>query len=319
MKKQNPQSSSEPGGRLSALRERLRPFCMPAVGVLAVCAAVLSFIFLWPRPQNEEEVATLPGAGGAPAQQEDAPQAAQTGSETPEHEESITHRFWETVPEMSLEEAISIGKEKTLRLDDPLTDRERMAIYTWVSQSFYYWRENERAVITKGFGDGWEGSGTLEEYTNRYHNPGDYSFFSLDVWIRPDYSGEHIFEAYPWRSGAYGAYTLQPVYYEADGEQRPAKGSSPAAEVSPGLLNLPDRFPTESFKLGNRRSWYGEGIKFPSKGRIDGINFNFVKDGMLQSPMEIPQELFNEILRHYLSLDSVSWVTLKYEITIPVE
>ena len=77
-------------------------------------------------------------------------------------------------------------------------------------------------------------------------------------------------------------YTLQPVYYEADGEQRPAKGSSPAAEVSPGLLNLPDRFPTESFKLGNRRSWYGEGIKFPSKGRIDGINFNFVKDGMLQ-------------------------------------
>ena len=179
MKKQNPQSSSEPGGRLSALRERLRPFFVPAVGVLAVCAAVLSFIFLWPRPQNEEEVAALPGAGGEPAQQEDAPQAAQTGSETPEHEESITHRFWETVPEMSLEEAISIGKEKTLRLDDPLTDRERMAIYTWVSQSFYYWRENERAVITKGFGDGREGSGTLEEYINRQYKPSDYSFFHL--------------------------------------------------------------------------------------------------------------------------------------------
>ena len=319
MKKQNPQSSSEPGGRLSALRERLRPFCMPAVGVLAVCAAVLSFIFLWPRPQNEDEVATLPGAGGEPAQQEDAPQAEQTGSETPEHEESITHRFWETVPEMSLEEAIAIGKEKTLRLDDPLTDRERMAIYTWVSQSFYYWRENERAVITKGFGDGWEGSGTLEEYINRQYKPSDYSFFHLVVWTRPDYSGEHIFEAYPWRSEEYGAYTLQPVYYEADGEQRPAKGSSPAAEVSPGRLSLPDRFPTESFEPLNRGEWYGEGIKFSSAGSIASIKFNFDKDGMLQSPMEIPQELFNEILRHYLSLDSVSWVTLKYEITIPVE
>ena len=264
-------------------------------------------------------MATLPGAGGEPAQQEDAPQAEQTGSETPEHEESVTHRFWETVPEMSLEEAIAIGKEKTLRLDDPLTDRERMAIYTWVSQSFYYWRENERAVITKGFGDGWEGSGTLEEYTNRYHNPGDYSFFMLNVWTRPDYSGEHIFEEYPWHSGEYGAYTLQPVYYGADGEQHPVKGSSPAAEANPGRLSLPDRFPTESFKLGNRRSWYGEGIKFSSAGRIDGINFNFVKDGILQSPMEIPQELFNEVLRHYLSLDSVSWVSLNHVVFLPVD
>ena len=320
MKKQNPQSSSEPGGRLSALRERLRPFFVPAVGVLAVCAAVLSFIFLWPRPQNEEEAAALPGAGGEPAQQEDAPQAAQTGSETPEHEESIPHRFWETVPEMSLEEAISIGKEKTLRLDDPLTDRERMAIYTWVSQSFYYWRENERAVITKGFGDGREGSGTLEEYINRQYKPSDSSYFYLAVWTRPDYSGEHIFEAYPWRSREYGAYTLQPICQEGvDGEQHPVKGSSPAAEANPGRLSLPDRFPTESFKLGNRRSWYGEGIKFSSAGRIDSINFNFVKDGILQSPMEIPQELFNEVLRHYLSLDSVSWVSLNHVVFLPVD
>ena len=42
------------------------------------------------------------------------------------------------MPEMSLEEAIAIGKDKSLRLDEPLTDRERMAIYVWVSNAYHY-------------------------------------------------------------------------------------------------------------------------------------------------------------------------------------
>ena len=292
MKKQNPQSSSEPSGRLSALRERLRPFCMPAVGVLAVCAAVLSFIFLWPRPQNEEEAATLPGAGGEPAQQEDAPQAAQTGSETPEHEESITHRFWETVPEMSLEEAVAIAKEKLDRPNDPLTDRERMAIYTWMISAFETYENWDLARHQKVLA--LVGAEFEEGYGPDYYDPDGYEF-SVRIATDPAYDGANIFEQFPWKNENFREYSLVNTSNRFNHTEN---------------FTMPLRvFDRELSDLTDDVMPYYRTIQFHA---VDSFQFHVYRDREIVDPPRVPDEMFREMLRHYLSLEPVTFADLSF-------
>lgn len=332
-------------------RLRFKPFLAPAVGVLATCAAVFTVLLLWPRPQGSENVVTIPGtgsevarpdeyvAGDAPAAEaekdpvQEAPaetlppestegQTPGTGDETPGTANPLVgrdwtqvHRFWETVPEMSLEEAIAIGKDKSLRLDEPLTDRERMAIYVWVSNAYHY-QINAEVEDAEKYG-----------VLDTLYEAGSY-YLQFDAWTQPGYTG-NIFTDFAWSSEEYGDYTVKIVCPWGKDSSR-GIWSLPLANGKAGLL-IPDRFPTTMSDYGSQNLFYGgnwhdgdytdppgmDSSKFDCSGYYNGCTFLIVKDGEVQKPSEIPEALFQDMLRHYLSLEAVSWIGLEKQTYIP--
>lgn len=137
-------------------RVTLKPLAYAAVAA----AAVFALLFFWPRSGQPVENITVPGTATTPdtpvSDPEPQPSVEQDlpvvvplpeegqGEQTEKPEQTAeaardwtrVHRFWETVPEMSVAEAAAIVKEKASRPEEPLTDTERMALYVQMWKRF---------------------------------------------------------------------------------------------------------------------------------------------------------------------------------------
>lgn len=300
------------------------PFLKPilAVATLAVCAFAL--LLAWPKKPMEETVVTLPGASqeakpdeyvpsenkepivqnaekpsDKPAEEKEPAETATPDKEEPadpkepadENVENtpVIHRFWETEKEMPYEEAVAIVKDKLEnRFNEPLTDKERMAYYQCISTYFSkiynfnqehsnmkVWQSNIhlRAITTKD-GIGLNLRDMIAELPQQY----------------PIIDGEFIVSETN-KMKSYDQVT--PI-------------SDYATRVDVGIMEKEDGY----YGASQNTDLYQYGIDAKGCGQYRHY-FHFSKYDLNES--EIPKEAFDEVIRRYLSVDSVIWVELSLE------
>ncbi len=226
-----------------------------------------------------------------PAEDQKTPEEQPAEKEEPEKEDPEIVKFWETVPEMSIDEALSVltKKDETIKQTGELgtlTDEERMALYV-LNVNFY---ETQAKYVRPNNPDA---AFSMENYLNS---------FQIYLNMSSDFSGDlqEYFAAHSWLDQPFASEVAGNFEEGSVIEKRAVDGS-----LRVGMIRsfYPYFYEHEDYPLMPRSTG------FYVKHSSDGICFWYraLKVDMGYKPGEL-QEFHKNIIRYYLSLKSVVYV-----------